>query len=126
MAKLLYRSFVRNMAQTPIGQFRPFQELFNFVILVGWTKKSVIHVIRMYIMLSLKGVNPHCRTKRGPASPAAGCTHIRLNGPLSRSRAFITQLSATPPARHRLYALVACWSQEAISNTVSSSTTCSD
>lgn len=41
-----------------------------------------------------------------PASSAAGCVQIFANGPWSRSQAFITQFSATPPARQRVSSLV--------------------
>lgn len=57
-----------------------------------------------------------------PASPAADCTHTRANEPWSRSRAFITQLRATPPARHKSPAPLASRSQRAISSAASSST----
>ena len=48
-----------------------------------------------------------CQTKSAapsapPASPAAGWIQICSNGPSRRSRPLATQLSATPPARHRL------------------------
>ena len=36
-----------------------------------------------------------------PASPAAGCTNSRSNGPSRRMRPLATQLSATPPAMQR-------------------------
>ena len=44
-----------------------------------------------------------------PASPAAGWIQIVSNGPSRRSRPLATQLSATPPARHRFFMpVVAC------------------
>ena len=55
-----------------------------------------------------------------PASPEAGCTQIFSNGPSRWMRPFATQLSATPPARHRFGSPVcACTCRAALSMTSS-------
>ena len=73
----------------------------------------MFHLVVPVCGLPLPGSIQSAAPSAVPASPAAGCTQIRLNGPRSRSRAFMTQFKATPPARQRFSSPVAPCSQSA-------------
>ena len=98
-----------DVVEPAIGELGPAEELLDLVVAVTRAEEGVVHAVGPRGRRRARGRRPRgprpgrCRRRRRPAAP-----RCRRNGPRSRSRAFITQLSATPPAMQRSVAAGRC------------------
>ncbi len=101
----------RDVVQAAKGQLRPGQKRLDLGIRVAGTEVGVVHLVPPLGGAALPGIDPQRGAERRPGVAGGRLDPDALERPLVAERAFITQFSATPPARQRSRSPVVSCSQ---------------